>query len=78
MTQGDFKRAYDAGSGAYREKSAHWSYWLSLFVAITFGAGISRLHGLSWFYRTILIVAAFFILMGLIGLVRRLSGAYSR
>ena len=52
MSLNDFKRGYNAGGDASRNKARGWSYWLIFLLALVLTQVAGRRFGLQW-YSTI-------------------------
>jgi hypothetical protein len=48
MSLDDFKRGYDAGADAYREKAGPWPYWIVFLLALVLTEAARRHFGLRW------------------------------
>lgn len=74
MTQGDFKRAYDAGQESFRARFAGLTFAISFAIAFIISDVVSSYYGLSFLYRTLLTTAVFIPTAALVSFVKRRLG----
>ena len=56
MSLDDFKRGYQAGGDAYRQKTGQWSNWIVFFLTLLLIETATRVFGLKWYASLALMV----------------------
>ena len=74
MTQGDFKRAYEAGQASFHARFSGLTFAISFAIAFIVSDAVSHLYGLAFLYRTLLTTAIFFPAAALVSYVKRRMG----